>query len=139
MALTEEDQKFLDRIQSSLNTTRQWEGLPLTNDQVTLNDQQHKEYIALLQACRAVIPWDDLSNPQGPYSRPDEDRWLQGNANALFLQRLCRWFPSFMTWVNIPRCQVCGCAECEMKTVRGAETKEEREGNAKRVEGKFTD
>jgi hypothetical protein len=41
-----------------------------------------------------------------------------------------------MNWVNTPPCAVCGCKECEMKTVRGPETPEEKDGQAKRVEGK---
>jgi hypothetical protein len=114
--LSEEDQKFLERVQSSINTVQNWE-----------TDVQ------LLKECRTVIPWDDLRNATGPYSNRKDDRLLQGN--ALFLQRLCRWFPKFMSWVNTPPCQVCGHKECEMKTVRSPETEEEKEGEAKRVEG----
>lgn len=116
--LSEEDQKFLDRVQSSLRTVQNWDA---STD--------------LLQECRTKIPWSDLNNATGPYSDAQQDRLLRDNANALFLQRLCRWFPKFMSWVNAPPCQVCGCTECEMKTVRGPETEEEKEGEAKRVEG----
>jgi hypothetical protein len=118
--LSEEDQKFLDRVQSSLRTVQNWDAST-----------------ELFQECRTQIPWKDLNNATGPYSNPEQDRLLQGNANALFLQRLCRWFPKFMSWVNTPPCQVCGCKECEMKTVRGPETEEEKEGQARRVEGEL--
>lgn len=117
---TPDDHKFKERIISSLRTVQSWEN------------------VEWIQDCRAVIPWDDLRNATGPYSRPEEDRMLAEDANALFLQRLCRWFRSSMSWVNTPPCSKCGHADCEMKTVRGPETDEEKEGNAKRVEGKFT-
>jgi hypothetical protein len=115
-----DDQKFKERIQSSIRTVQNW------------------ETVEWLQACRETIPWEDLRNATGPYSRPEQDRLLTDDSNALFLQRLCRWFPKFMTWVNAPPCVKCGCKECEMKTVRGPETDEENEGNAKRVEGKLS-
>jgi hypothetical protein len=118
--LSDEDQKFLDRIQSSLRTVQNWDAS-----------------IVLLEDCRSQIPWKDLNNATGLYSNPEQDRLLQGNANALFLQRLCRWFPKFMSWVNTPPCQVCGHKECEFKTVRGPETEEEKEGQARRVEGEL--
>eukprot|EP00980_Cylindrotheca_fusiformis_P000480 scaffold119_cov131-Cylindrotheca_fusiformis.AAC.10 len=113
--LGEDDKKFLDRVQSSVQTVRQWE-----------------DDLELLKACRSQIPWDALLDPQGPYSDLSRDRLLQGD--ALFLQRLCRWFQKFMSWVNTPPCKVCGCHDCEFKTVRGPETEEEKEGGAKRVE-----
>ena len=117
--LTEEDQKFLERIQSSIQTVQNWD-----------------KDIQLLKECRSIIPWDELRDPNGPYSKPNDDRLLQGN--ALFLQRLARWFPQqFMSWVNTPPCSICGYTKCEMKTVRSAETQEEKAGEAKRVEGKF--
>eukprot|EP00429_Kryptoperidinium_foliaceum_P006015 CAMPEP_0176014200 /NCGR_PEP_ID=MMETSP0120_2-20121206/6700_1 /TAXON_ID=160619 /ORGANISM="Kryptoperidinium foliaceum, Strain CCMP 1326" /LENGTH=1189 /DNA_ID=CAMNT_0017347133 /DNA_START=97 /DNA_END=3666 /DNA_ORIENTATION=- len=111
-----DDQKFKERIQSSIRTVQNW------------------ETVEWLKDCRSIIPWDELKNETGPYSRPEEDRMIADDSNALFLQRLCRWFPKFMTWVNAPPCVKCGCKECEMKTVRGPETEEEKEGNAKRVE-----
>lgn len=114
---TADDQKFKERIQSSMRTVQSWEN------------------VEWLQECRTVIPWDDLRNNTGPWSNPDQDRLMANDANALFLQRLCRWFPKFMTWVNAPPCVKCGCKECEMKAVRGPETEEEKEGSAKRVEG----
>lgn len=116
--LSEEDQKFLDRIQSSLRTVQNWDAST-----------------ELFQECRSQVPWKILNNATGLYSNPEQDRLLKGNANALFLQRLCRWFPKFMSWVNSPPCKVCGYTECEMKTVRGPETEEEKEGHARRVEG----
>jgi hypothetical protein len=121
MSTVPDDQKFKGRIQSSMRTVQNW------------------ETVEWLQDCRQdVIPWEELRNATGKYSRPDEDRLLAGDdSNALFLQRLCRWFPKFMTWVNAPPCVKCGCKECEMKTVRGPETEEEKEGNAKRVEGMY--
>ncbi len=112
-----DDQKFKERIQSSIHTVQNW------------------ETVEWLQECRDIIPWDDLRNETGPYSRPEQDRLLADDSNALFLQRLCRWFPKFMTWVNAPPCSKCGSKDCEMKTVREPETEEEKEGNAKRVEG----
>ena len=114
-----DDEKFKERIKSSLRTVQSWETVEWIKD------------------CRAIIPWEDLRNATGPYSRPEEDRALvEEGANAIFLQRFCRWFPKIMTWVNAPPCAVCGSKDCEMKTVRGPETEEEIEGNAKRVEGK---
>jgi hypothetical protein len=116
---TADDQKFKERIQSSIRTVQNWEN------------------VEWLQECRTVIPWDDLRNATGPYSNPENDRLLADDSNAIFLQRLCRWFPKFMTWVNAPPCVKCGCKECEMKTVRGPETEEEKQGSAKRVEGRL--
>jgi hypothetical protein len=117
--LSEEDQKFLERIQNSLKTVQNWDSDTKLFEKVRAN----------------VIPWDDLRNNTGPYSKPEDRLFVQ--SNALFLQRLSRWFPSFMSWVNAPPCVKCGCKECEMKTVRGPETEEEKEGGAKRVEGAF--
>ena len=137
--LSEEDQKFLDRVQASARTVQNWDA-----------DEE------LLQKCRLQIPWkelidddeddDDNDNDENKeksgsrYSDADVDRFLHcgiggGDSNALFLQRLCRWFPTFMSWVNAPPCKVCGSKNCEMKTVRGPETTDELEGQAKRVEG----
>lgn len=113
--LAEDDQKFLERVQSSIKTVKNWDG-----------------DIELLKECRAHIPWDELRNPNGTYSKK-EDRMLQGD--ALFVQRFSRWFQKFMSWVNAPPCKVCGSKECEMKTVRGPESPEEIEAEAKRVEG----
>mmetsp|Transcript_20864 Transcript_20864/g.51228 ORF Transcript_20864/g.51228 Transcript_20864/m.51228 type:complete len:1124 (+) Transcript_20864:1238-4609(+) len=113
--LNEDDKKFIDRIQSSIQTVMTWE-----------------KDIELIKACREEIPWEMLADPNGPYSDPVNDNNLQGN--LLFLQRLCRWFKSYMTWVNAPPCQVCGHEELEFKVVRGPETDEEKEGGAKRVE-----
>jgi hypothetical protein len=115
--LAEDDQKFLDRVQSSVKTVKSWD-----------------DDVELLNECRLQIPWDELRNPNGTYSKP-HDRLLQGD--ALFLQRFSRWFQKFMSWVNAPPCTVCGCKECEMKTVRSPETPEEIEGEAKRVEGEW--
>lgn len=126
---TEEDQKFLDRVRASVRTVQNWDA-----------------DVELLKQCREVIPWDDLRNNTtttgsssggGPYSS-EHDRLLVDNPNALFLQRLARWFPTFMSWVNAPPCRVCGSTACEMKTVRGPITDEEKEGEAKRVEGTTT-
>ena len=119
MATLMDDKKFKERILSSLRTVQTWETVEWIKD------------------CRSIIPWDDLRNATGPYSRPEDDRALvDEGANAVFLQRFCRWFPKIMTWVNAPPCIVCGSKDCEMKTVREPETEEEIEGNARRVEGK---
>jgi hypothetical protein len=115
---TPDDVKFKERVLASLRTVQNWETVEWIKD------------------CRNVIPWGDLRNATGPYSRPEEDRLLADDANAIFLQRFCRWFPTIMTWVNTPPCVKCGCKECELSTVRGPETEEEIEGQAKRVEGK---
>jgi len=119
-----DDQKFLERIQNSLRTAQHWE-----------NDTE------LLQNCRNVIPWQELrtgrlsNDTASPYADEEQDRCLEGN--ALFLQRMCRWFPkALMNWVNAPPCKVCGSTDCEMKTVRGPETQEEKDVQAKRVEGR---
>ena len=117
--LSEEDQKFLERVQNSLKTVQNWDA------DTKLFEKVRNE----------VIPWDDLRNHTGPYSQPSDRLFVQ--SNALFLQRLCRWFPTVMSWVNAPPCAKCGCKECEMKTVRGPETEEEKEGSAKRVEGEL--
>jgi hypothetical protein len=116
--LNEEDQKFFDRLHSSLKIVQHWD-----------DDTQ------LFEQVRSIIPWDDLRNHTGPFSKQDDRLFAQ--QDALFLQRLCRWFPSFMSWVNAPPCVKCGCKDCEMKTIRPPETEEEKEGNAKRVEGEF--
>ncbi len=145
--ITEDDQKFLERVQASSRTVQNWD-----------NDEE------LLKKCRALIPWNELatgmrvSGARGrdtepsPYCNAEKDRLLRASentlvqgsfavggadSNAIFLQRLCRWFQSYMSWVNAPPCSVCGSTDCEMKTVRGPETQEELEGMAKRVEGKL--
>ena len=148
--LSEDDQKFLDRVQASWRTVQNWD-----------SDEE------LLKQCRELIPFEELklghraTGPRGkdtelsPYSKPETDRLLRAcsdsidgskegsfvvggaDSNALFLQRLCRWFQSYMNWVNAPPCSVCGSTDCEMKTVRGPETEEEIEGMAKRVEGEY--
>jgi len=141
--ISEEDQKFLDRVQASARTVQNWDA-----------DQE------LLKKCRAVIPWEELlgessstnsngrtnngkAEEESKYCNSETDRLLRASSgsvvggadsNALFLQRLCRWFQDYMSWVNAPPCKVCSCTECEMKTVRGPETPEEIEGEAKRVE-----
>jgi len=131
VGVSEDDQKFLHRVQASARTVQSWDA-----------DEE------LLKKCRSQIPWNDLiddwdsenneKNGERKYSKLDEDRFLRAcsgaDSNALFLQRLCRWFQSYMTWVNAPPCKVCGCKETEMKAVRGPETSEEEEGEAKRVE-----
>eukprot|EP00529_Nitzschia_sp_RCC80_P008571 CAMPEP_0113452064 /NCGR_PEP_ID=MMETSP0014_2-20120614/6657_1 /TAXON_ID=2857 /ORGANISM="Nitzschia sp." /LENGTH=1224 /DNA_ID=CAMNT_0000343431 /DNA_START=191 /DNA_END=3866 /DNA_ORIENTATION=- /assembly_acc=CAM_ASM_000159 len=114
---SEEDRKFLNRIRASVKTVQNWDN-----------------NTGLFQECRSVIPWDDLKNETGPYSRPDHDWIYYDNPDALFLQRLCRWFPTFMSWVNAPPCRICDSKECEMKTVRSPITEEEKDGEAKRVE-----
>mmetsp|Transcript_26122 Transcript_26122/g.61351 ORF Transcript_26122/g.61351 Transcript_26122/m.61351 type:complete len:1311 (-) Transcript_26122:939-4871(-) len=137
--ISEDDQKFLDRVMASARTVQNWDA--------------DKE---LLKKCRTSIPWDELlgsatingnhESGDKPYCNSETDRLLQASgicfgsiaggsdSNALFLQRLCRWFQAYMSWVNAPPCKVCGCTECEMKTVRGPETEEEIAGEAKRVE-----
>ncbi len=146
--ISEDDQKFLDRVQASWRTVQNWD-----------SDEE------LLKQCRELIPFEELTlgqratGPRGketelsPYNKAETDRLLRAcsdsidgsaegsfvvggaDSNALFLQRLCRWFQSYMNWVNAPPCSVCGSTDCEMKTVRGPETEEEIEGMAKRVEG----
>jgi len=143
--ISEDDQKFLERVQASSRTVQNWDIDP-----------------ELLKKCRTIIPWDELTTgtratgargkdtEKSPYCNPEKDRLLRASddsslepgsflvggadSNAIFLQRLCRWFQSYMSWVNAPPCSVCGCTDCEMKTVRGPETQEELEGMAKRVE-----
>lgn len=133
--LSEEDQKFLDRIQASGRTVQNWDA-----------DEE------LLKKCRSLIPWEELlegineKREKSEYCNSESDRWLRASggcyggavggsdSNALFLQRLCRWFQSYMSWVNAPPCKTCGSKDTEMKTVRGPETEEEKEGQAKRVE-----
>mmetsp|Transcript_16053 Transcript_16053/g.40253 ORF Transcript_16053/g.40253 Transcript_16053/m.40253 type:complete len:1064 (+) Transcript_16053:731-3922(+) len=144
--ISEEDQKFLERVQASSRTVQNWD-----------NDEE------LLKKCRELIPWEELATGRrftgtkskdtepSPYCNAEKDRLLRASgdsdgishgsfviggadSNAIFLQRLCRWFQSYMSWVNAPPCSVCGCTDMEMKTVRGPETPEEVEGMAKRVE-----
>jgi len=140
--LSEEDQKFLDRVQASAKTVRNWDA-----------DTE------LLEKCRSLVPLEELLGSSSiinddkekklPYYNAETDRLLRssgscfGNvaggsdSNALFLQRLCRWFQSYMSWMNNPPCKKCGFKDTEMKTVRAAETAEEIEGLAKRVEGEL--
>jgi hypothetical protein len=125
--LTEEDFKFQRRLQSTIQTVKAWDA-----------------DVDLIQKCRSQIPWDELrdrddhdhrEDHHGKYSKP-EDRMLQGN--ALLLQRLSRWFQKSMTWVNSPPCSQCGNKNCQGKGSRGPETDEEKNGQASRVEGKFS-
>jgi len=116
---TPDDEKFKERILSSYRTVQAW------------------ETVEWIKECRKVIPWEELRDVNGPYSRKEDDRlFVDDGENTIFLQRFCRWFPTTMTWVNTPPCSVCGHTDCELKTVRGPETEEEIDGNAKRVEGK---
>jgi hypothetical protein len=114
--LTEEDLTFQRRLQSTVQTVKAWDA-----------------DVDLIQKCRSQIPWDELRDRDGMYSKT-EDRLLQGN--ALLLQRLSRWFQKSMTWVNSPPCTQCGNTNCEGKGSRGPETDEEKNGQASRVEGK---
>jgi hypothetical protein len=116
VALSGDDQKFLKRISGSLGMVTDWE-----------------RDVDVFKDCRSNIPWKELRDPCGAFSKP-EDRLLSSE-NAVFVQRLARWFQKFMTWVNNPPCKVCGSKQTEMKTIRGPETDEEKEGQAGRVEG----
>ena len=118
LMVTGDDQKFLQRISSSLNSVQDWDS-----------------DIEVLKACRSKIPWEELRDPIGKYSE-DTDRLLD-SSNAIFVQRLSRWFKQdYMTWVNNPPCDNCGNKSTECKNVRGPESDEEKEGGASRVEGK---
>ena len=114
MSLTEGDALFRQKIERSLQTVRAWEDT------------------ALLAKCRATIPYEALRDDRGPHSRP-EDRFLD-SADARFVQRLCRYFKDSMTWVNNPPCSDCDSKETTHSHVREAQTPEEIEGEASRVE-----
>jgi hypothetical protein len=116
-SLAEVDRAFLGRLEREIQTVQSWDADP-----------------TLLQECHWMIPWDELRG--STYSRPNEDAHLSGN--AVFLQRLCRFFKETMTWVNAPECDDCGSKQCVFETIRGPETLEEREGGASRVEGTLT-
>ena len=116
--LSGDDQKFLQRITSSLETVKDWD-----------------RNVEVLKECRAVIPWKELRDPYGKYSRLHEDRLLDSR-NAIFIQRLSRWFKhDFMTWMNNPPCKSCQSNTTTFKETRGPATQEEKDGGASRVEG----
>jgi thiol-disulfide isomerase/thioredoxin len=110
------DAKLSRRIESSIKTVKAWD-----------------EEVSLLAECRSQIPWEALRDDSGPFSKPD-DYDIQ-SSDARFLQRLTRFFQKSMTWVNKPPCVKCSSADgIEQKYTRDAETDEEIEGLASRVE-----
>ena len=127
-SLSEDDHKFMKRIQNTLETVKAWDADPNLLQQVRL---QH-------------IPWEELRRGNGSGDggesniiKPDEDYYLSGN--LLLIQRLCRHFQqNVMTWINTPKCVECGLAgdnyDSNETTIRGPETQEEKDGNATRVE-----
>jgi hypothetical protein len=117
--LSGDDQQFLKRISGSLDMVTDWES-----------------DVELFKDIRSKIPWEELRDPSGAYSKSEEDRLLSSE-NAVCVQRLARWFQKTMTWVNNPPCKDCGSTETTAKATRGPETEEEKEGKAGRVEGEM--
>ena len=121
----DDDQKFHQRISAVLETVQDWD-----------------HDIETLKQCRSVLPWSELRDPYGKYSskqqeeeQQQQDRLLD-SANAIFVQRLCRWYKhDFMTWVNNPPCKICASTTTQFKETRGPESQEEKDGGASRVEG----
>ena len=110
------------KLQSGSNTAQQWE-----------NDKD------LLLIARALIPLESLVSRSSPYSRPDDTKYMhRSDSDVLLLKRLALWFKrDFMQWVNSPKCHFCNNTSDDNVKGRGiapAETAEEREGGASRVE-----
>lgn len=117
LVLSEEDRIFQNRVHGAIQTVQAWEQDP-----------------ELFRRCRDfLIPWDALRDDEGRYSEADDHARFQ-NANVVFVQRLARFFKSFMTWVNNPQCCQCGSTETVHKETRGPNSDEERKGGANRVE-----
>lgn len=114
------------RLRSGLATVKQWEA--------------DKE---LLKECRQQIPFHLLCPEQfhhlnkneqvkeSPYGK-DNDNMYKGD--DLLLKRLALYFKGIMTWVNNPPCDLCGSTETKCRNTRGPMSREEREGQASRVE-----
>jgi len=119
-------ERLSPRLQSGLATVKQWEA--------------DKE---LLKECRQQIPFHLLCPEQfhhlnkkeqvkeSPYAK-DNDNMYTGD--DLLLKRLALYFKGIMTWVNNPPCDLCGSTETKCRNTRGPITREEREGQASRVE-----
>ena len=142
-----EPNRVASRIQSAIETCRAWDA-----------DS------TLLVECRAQIPFhllcpeqyyidthnrskgndvtiDDKKKKErsitkSPFAKNDDDKY---EGDDLLLKRLTLFFQDLMTWVNNPPCSHCGCTTTESRGSRGAETKEEREGKASRVECKYVE
>jgi len=128
------DQSFHTRVENALKTVQAWE-----------------EPTALAE-CRATIPFAELANDGGQYSRcpvvigDEEEEGDDGkpkntedvdddDIDVRFVQRLCRYFKASMQWVNQPPCTQCHNATGMMyQATRGPTTDAERVGQASRVE-----
>ena len=114
------EDEFASRIQSGIATVEAWDDDP-----------------TLLAECRLMIPLEELMSDTSSCSRDDDCLYsYETNPNALFLKRLAVHFQTnVMTWVNAPPCANCGKKESmECQATRPAETTEEKEGQARRVE-----
>lgn len=117
--------KFTSRINAGIATVKQWEA-----------DEQ------LLAECRSQIPFHLLCPDQfyylqkerlcdSPYAKEDDVNY-QGD--DLLLKRLTLYFKQIMTWVNHPPCELCGSSDTKCRHVREAMTRDEKDGQASRVE-----
>ena len=109
----DQDRRFLGRIESAVATVQAWDA-----------------DASLLAECRSLIPLNDVCQNY----KKDDDILYTGN--ALFLKYFTLWFKQeVMNWINQPPCEKCsGGDEMELRTTRGPETPEERQGEASRVE-----
>jgi len=125
------DSKFLGRLQSGIRTVLQWE-----------NDASFLKLVRDSIPFEIIFPsttiWDDKQRfnvseiPSCKFNRKDDFKYRDDD---LFLKRLTFYFQKeVMNWVNNPVCSFCGSKETVSIGVRGAETNEEKEGKASRVE-----
>jgi peptide-N4-(N-acetyl-beta-glucosaminyl)asparagine amidase len=116
--LQKQDKAFARKLAGAVATVQAWEDDP-----------------SLLQECRVLLPWEALRDERGIYADYPQDHVRLFSPNARFVNRMARWFKrDFMTWVNNPPCALCASPDTRYETVRSAETAEEEEGQAKRVE-----
>jgi len=153
--------KLVNRIQSGIETVKKWESE--LEDKALLSEvrslipfdvlcpedfyliQRRAVAAALLrkapttctgasQSSIETISEQVTSATNNPYFVDDDDLY---ESDDLLLKRLALFFQkSFMKWVNNPPCSICGSTETQCQGTRGAETLEEHDGGASRVECK---
>jgi peptide-N4-(N-acetyl-beta-glucosaminyl)asparagine amidase len=123
------DIQFLHKIQSTITTVQSWDADP-----------------SLLAECRLLIPFEEIGYEDecGSSKYHEERDLLIQSSSARYLQRLVRFFKGNMTWISQPFCpKQChhhhqesssSTSTCQSIGIREAETIEEREGQAGRVE-----